>query len=234
MLTVVTLLQMKPSPRDIEHGARSFWAAYGLSYLRAWIGRVQRYVPNPRIVVMTDAPELVASCGAVPVRLDPVIDAPGCWAKLNLFRPEVSIGTTLYLDLDTVITGDLSELCALTPEPILMLDDGGTPGLPNGSVLLFTAESCRPLWNLYTWYPEHVHRYYVPRGDDLSYASTDGYIARWLGERPFLQDVLPSGYILNNRSEARALDWPRAHLFFGGEAEPMLHVPTHRDYALAR
>lgn len=47
-------------------------------------------------------------------------DWPGWWSKLELFRPGVVTGPTLYLDLDTVITGPLGELFN-TPHDFAML-----------------------------------------------------------------------------------------------------------------
>jgi len=37
-------------------------------------------------------------------------DHDGYWNKLELFRPSLYDGPTLYIDLDNVITGDLSPL----------------------------------------------------------------------------------------------------------------------------
>ena len=47
-------------------------------------------------------------CNRIPITQD----WPGWWSKIELFRPKVIDGPTLYLDLDTVITGkiDVSKL----------------------------------------------------------------------------------------------------------------------------
>lgn len=37
---------------------------------------------------------------------------PGYWSKLELFRPGVFTGRVFYLDLDTILTGDITDLVA--------------------------------------------------------------------------------------------------------------------------
>ena len=60
MLTVLTLLKLKPSPDGARHGERAFWREWGQAYLDKWISSVLRYVPGwKRIIVMTDAPEQI-------------------------------------------------------------------------------------------------------------------------------------------------------------------------------
>jgi hypothetical protein len=238
MLTVITLLKVHPSPNGEQHGERAFWREFGERYLDAWLSGVRAYVPEPRrIVVMTDVLHYV---GAPSVLLDKTVDAPGFWAKLEMFRDDVSHGKCLYLDLDNVINGDLSALCALTPDPLIMLDDRRVPGLPNGSAILFDAEACRGIWERYAQTPREIEREYVARGDDYSHAYDQAFIANWLCYpdyvyRPtFLQDLLPEGYILNARSELpNAADWRTARLVFGGgsEKEGKIHTSTHPGYS---
>lgn len=48
---------------------------------------------------------------------------PGYWSKIELFRPGLfGSGRVLYIDLDTVIVGDISEIAALT-EPFIGIGD---------------------------------------------------------------------------------------------------------------
>lgn len=236
MLTVLTLLKVHPSPNGAQHGERPFWREFGPRYLEAWLKGVERFVPGPKhIRVMTDAPEMVRSAECV--MLDQDVNAPGFWAKLNMFRSGVSNGRTLYCDLDNVINGPLDELCALTPDPLIMLDDRRVPGLPNGSAILFEAEKCRELWSQYAEVPRFMERRYVAVGDDYTMAYDQAYIWQWLesywGARPFMQDMLPEGYILNARSELpNAADWRSARLIFGGGAEGKPHLSKHPGFAL--
>lgn len=240
MLTVLTLLKVNPSPNGHLHGERPFWREFGEQYLAAWIANVERYVPEPyEICVMSDIPLTHFSIDR-PVALDSTIDAPGFWAKLNMFREGVSSGRTLYLDLDNVITGDLSALCALTPDPLIMLDDRRVPGLPNGSAVLFDADECRHIWSSYAQDPRSFEAIYVARGDDYSSAYDQAWIAQCCSADtfrpvPLFQDLLPAGYCLNAVTELpRAEDWRESRLIFGcgGGKEGKRHTSTHPAFAL--
>ena len=241
MLTVLTLLKVKPSPDGHLHGERSFWAERGRQYLDAWLEGVDRYVPKPhQVLVMTDDERLLAmqvDDRAEYVPIGRIIDAPGFWAKLEMFRYAPG-GKCLYLDLDNRIIAPLDALCSLTPDPLIMLDDRHIPRLPNGSTILFDAERCRFLWDRYVKMPRDIEAAFVARGGDYSKAYDQAYIAenierRSYGRDPrFFQDLLPDGYCLNAYSELpKADDWRDAHLIFGcGAAKP--HTSKHPAFTL--
>jgi hypothetical protein len=237
MLTVLTLFKIRASRDGWKHGERPFWKSLGRQYLDAWLAGVRRFVPEPkRVVIMTDAPELVPD--APVVGLDRRIDAPGFWAKLNMFREGVSEGRCLYMDLDNIITGPLDELCALAPDPLIMLDDRRIPRLPNGSMILFDAARCRTIWDRYVDAARHIERAFVAEGEDYSRAYDQAFIAYCMGTEgvtvPFFQDLLPRGYVLNAVSELpQAEDWKDARVIFGsglGEGKP--HTASHPAFRL--
>lgn len=62
---------------------------------------------------------------------------PGWWAKIELFR--VVDGPTLYLDLDTVVTGDLNWLSSLQDD-FLMLSNFHIPQFVGSGVMWFGKE----------------------------------------------------------------------------------------------
>lgn len=236
MITVLTLFKVRSSPNGWQHGERPFWKSLGRQYLDAWLANVRRFVPEPKqIRVMTDAPELVDD--APVVRLDHAVDAPGFWAKMEMFRH--GDGKTLYCDLDNVITGPLAELCALTPDPMIMLDDRRVPRLPNGSLILFDADRCRWLWDAYRTNARRIEQDYIgPRNEDYTHAYDQAFIAQSMRaadiDVPFFQAMLPDGYILNAVSELpKADDWRDARIIFGsglGEGKP--HTATHPRFTL--
>jgi len=244
MITVVTLLKLKPSPNGEQHGERAFWRELGPRYLDAWLASVDRYVPPPkRIVVMTDAvdtivrPLLPNTHALHVVSLDRAIDAPGFWSKLNMFREEASEGKTLYCDLDNVINGPLDQLCALEPDPLIMLDDRRVPRLPNGSAILFDAERCRSIWHAYASYPRGCESRFVANGEDYSLAYDQAFIAScvrsWGFTVPLFQDLLPRGYCLNAYSELpQDEDCRDTHLIFGCGAAAKPHTSAHPAFAL--
>lgn len=239
MLTVMTLLKVKPSPDGHLHGERSFWAERGQQYLDAWLEGVDRYVPKPhQVLVMTDDERLLAmqvDDRAEYFPIGRIVDAPGFWAKLEMFRYAPG-GRCLWLDLDNRIIAPLDALCALNPDPLIMLDDRHVPRLPNGSAILFDAERCREIWDAYVFAKRTYERYYVAKGDDYSLAYDQAFIADWYRTQfgrpvPFFQDLLPEGYCLNAFSELpKSEDWRDAHLIFGcGAAKP--HTSKHPAFA---
>jgi len=59
---------------------------------------------------------------------------PGWWSKIELFRTDILEGPTIYLDLDTLIVSDISDLVAgFRQHGFLMLDDWyGHSGVNSG------------------------------------------------------------------------------------------------------
>lgn len=97
---------------------------------------------------------------------------PGWWSKLELFRPGIE-GDLLYLDLDTVVLGDLSEFDVGTTT---VLRDFYAPDRM-GSGLMYLTEMDRPqVWASFTQDPERHMRECVTQ-------------ERW-GDQGFLQGVL--------------------------------------------
>ncbi len=76
-------------------------------YDPGWVARLQRnvaaYAPDHRFVCLSDV--------AVPCERIPLVTGwPGWWAKLELWRGGLFQGRVLYLDLDCLVTGDLTPL----------------------------------------------------------------------------------------------------------------------------
>jgi hypothetical protein len=77
-------------------------------YTADWVAGLQanvaRFAPPHRFVCLSDLP--------VPCRRIPLVTGlRGWWSKIELFRPGLFTGRVLYLDLDVLVTGDLSALC---------------------------------------------------------------------------------------------------------------------------
>lgn len=250
MVNVITLLK-HPQPNQEAHGERPFWEEWGPTYLERLVRGLQRWMPQPwTLTVMTD--DYVWAMSGLPADLGTVVrftqllgDSAGWWAKLNMFRPDVSSGRCLYLDLDNVIGGDLTPLVQLPLEvrrhhdlpplqqPLWMLDDRVYPRMANGSTILFDADDdlVRELWTFYARHPESTRKRFSVWPD----ASDQAYIAWFLRSKglhiPFMQDALPEGYILNSRVELeRGADWSKTALVYGSW-DPKPHMSSHPFYA---
>ena len=89
-------------------------------YTEEWVDRLRRDVaanlaiPH-RFVCLTD---MAPDCETLPLR-DPWT---GWWSKLELFRPGNFNGPVLYLDLDVIVVGDLTEIVS-HPHEFTMCED---------------------------------------------------------------------------------------------------------------
>lgn len=123
-------------------------------------------------------------------------DLPGWWSKMELFSPEVrkDWGDTLYLDLDTAITGDLTPIIDYCKTdwrdptggtPFTILRDFYRPQDMGSGVMFIPAEFTRP-WDQWTMGGPSLTDLNIRKyGGDQNFleAAVDGAL-RW-------QDVLP-------------------------------------------
>lgn len=91
---------------------------YGPEYVTRLKSMVGRYLPcDHEFVCFTEMPVEGVTCRPLPSTL------PGWWAKVALFQPGLFIGEVLYLDLDVVLTGDLSVFRRPDDGKVWALDD---------------------------------------------------------------------------------------------------------------
>lgn len=76
---------------------------YTPDHLYRMVDAVLAHNPEMRIVCLTDCEIHHPGITAVPL----LHGWKGWWSKIELFRPGVLTGPTLYLDIDTVVTGPL-------------------------------------------------------------------------------------------------------------------------------
>lgn len=68
-------------------------------------------------------------------------DWPGWWSKLEMFKPGIIAGPTLYLDLDTIITGSLESFTD-SPYDFAMLENFNQEAMVGSGVMWF--KECAP------------------------------------------------------------------------------------------
>jgi hypothetical protein len=124
------------------------WGAkYPARYANVLRAAVARHLARPhRFVCLTDDPSGL-DAGIEARALSP--GRVGWWNKLELFRPGQFEGRVLYLDLDSVIVGDLAPLAARCG--IVWLDDWGWRRRVYGSgTMVWDAGEHADAWNDYT------------------------------------------------------------------------------------
>ena len=104
--------------------------AYNPEWVRKLRDGVRRNLTVPymfKCISDVDVP-----CFRVPLKAD----WPAWWAKLYLFKQGVLTGPTLYLDLDTVIVGNIDSLSDLRPD-FAMLHNFHDANVPASGVMWF-------------------------------------------------------------------------------------------------
>lgn len=149
-------------------------------YDASWVDRlrdgVRRHMGEHRFACLTDQPETMDGLGIAAIPL--VQDWPGWWSKIELFRPGLFDGPTLYIDLDSLITGRLDDLVRTEPGFTMVADyNGATRGWHNSSVMSW----CDDYSAIYREFAEQP----VLEQDRYS-AMPDGRI----GDQAFIEDTL--------------------------------------------
>lgn len=154
-------------------------------------------------------------------------DWPGRWAKMELFRPDLA-GDFLFMDLDTVVVGELDDL--LDVGELTILRDFYRPqGLQ--SALMFLPEAARnEAWQHWRKNPER-HMQIARRGDQ-------GVLEQvWLHTAARFQDKAP-GRIVSYKADlqGRADETPGPNVrvvCFHGRPRPWALPPSHPIYQSA-
>jgi hypothetical protein len=175
---------------------------YGPDDVRRLRDGVEAHLPGARFVCLSDVD---VPCERIPLRHD----WPGWWSKLNLFSPEVT-GDFLYLDLDSIITGDLSDLASLNRLAI-MRDVLRPDGLQSSCMFLPEGDRAA-VWEAFTADPAGNMARFHSGGDQAFLESL------WLPGPARIQDLLP-GQLVSYKADVRKLgrvpDNARAVIFHG-------------------
>ena len=125
---------------------------YPVEYVQKLYNMVQRNTTiDHKFIVFTDHVKMHKMVsGDIDIRKFPVEDLNGWWNKLQLFHPNSHLdGTTLYMDLDVVITGNIDCFFNHNAEAIFtgMNDFNPSTGQWNSSVMKFkSAFLAEKLW----------------------------------------------------------------------------------------
>lgn len=107
---------------------------------------------------------------------------PGWWSKMELFEPGRFTGPTVYLDLDTLPVGDLSEIAAYSGR-FAMCRDFFRPEQGQSCVMAWTpGPESELLWREFTA---------DPKGNMARFQGDQDFINHHIPEAVRLQDVFP-------------------------------------------
>jgi hypothetical protein len=135
-----------------------------------------------RFMCLTDTP---VDCEM----LDLLHDLPCWWSKLELFRPGVIDGPTLYLDLDNVPVGDIA---ALVPQPheFAMIRNFNRPAHASSCLMWFAQCAPAVVWDKFIADPQHWIAYHKSKREGA-----------YFGDQAFIWDAMDRACPL--------LDYPR-------------------------
>jgi hypothetical protein len=159
---------------------------YDARWVHTLYRQLDRHMPEPwTFACLSDDPSVP---GYVPLRHD----WPRWWPKIELFRPGLFDGPVLYLDLDTLVLGDLSGIASYCGRMAMLADfyrllRGRRQG--ESGVMAWTPGE----------HTEAVYRAYVKRPVRTG---GDGPFIRRHVEHEYLQDLYP-GQIASFKADAR-------------------------------
>lgn len=167
--------------------------------------QVARHLAGARFLCLADV--TVPGVDCVPL----YSDWPGWWAKMELFRPGLD-GDLLYMDLDSAIVGDLSEMAGIGRLTI-MRDVYRPAGLQ--SSVMFLPELDRPaVWRRFRADPARWMTRYRPGGDQAFLEKA------WAGSPPALwQEQLP-GQVVSWKVHVQGRGFPAGARFIAFHGRP--------------
>jgi hypothetical protein len=167
-----------------------------------------------RFVCLTDAPD-------VPCETLPLLHGwSGWWSKIELFRPGVITGPALYLDLDNVVTGDLSPLLDC-PHDFAMLRNFNRPDYPSSCVMWFGGAAPAFVYEKFAADPARWIKYHVNHRDG-PYLGDQAFIWDCFNRKvPFI-DLPPMTVCSYKKDVLRLGELPAqaAMVAFGGSLKP--------------
>jgi hypothetical protein len=197
---------------------------FPFTYVERLRNMVARHMSLPYLFVcLTDQKERCDSTMFIDVR---EIGLVGWWAKMILFEPRWrSTSQIIYLDLDTVIIGDLAPLAdvpdefAILESPVRALGHTSYPCKYNSSVMVIGSGRCTFVWDQFD---RHRSRYMLEcdrYGDQLAIETIYGSDAAILNKR------MPAGFFCNYR-ELTMIEPKASVINFGGPNKPH-NCPIH-------
>jgi hypothetical protein len=159
---------------------------YDARWVHALYRQLGQHMPEPwTFVCLSDDPDVP---GYVPL----AYGWPRWWPKIELFTPGLFDGPVLYLDLDTLVLGDLSDIASYRGRMAMLADFYRLArGRRQGESGVMAWTPCE--------HTEAVHRAYVKR--PVGTGGDGPFIHRHV-EHEYLQDLYP-GQIASFKAEAR-------------------------------
>ena len=190
---------------------------YPFQYVTTLRNMISRHVTVPyTLFCLTNNPERCSGVTFVDVT---AAGLPGWWTKMLLFEPQWrGQSKVVYLDLDTLVIGDLAPLAGVAGEfailesPVRLAGIANYPCKYNSSVMVIGGGRCEFLWQKFQRNAEQLMFKHARFGDQAA-------IEELYPAAPFLQTILP-GFFCNYRDLTAHQPKQAAVVNFGGRHKP--------------
>lgn len=191
---------------------------YDIEYVERLQRAVSRWCPEEHeFICLTDQPERLPGHSSVDISR---WGLQGWWAKMHVFDPMLrGPGRTVYLDLDTVVVGDLTPLVHAPIRDLGICANFTRAVQPSypcryGSCVMVLEDG----WGDEIWQQFWQHNAtLIPlcgrRGDQYA-------IERLKRDATILQDVLPPGFMVGRRDFGRSAPPGASLMIFAGKHKP--------------
>ncbi|MGB5093443.1 MAG: hypothetical protein WBN97_09065 [Parvibaculum sp.] len=164
-----------------------YGSAYSADYVNRMFSMLRRHLDEDFVAwCITENPK---GLGRSIKTIKPLFNVPGWWNKLFLFSPAMPKGEILYLDLDQIITGNITPLLVACRQSEAKLVTYRDP-------LKWMGSEINSSW-LYYRHPELAFIYDAFRKDLPQVLKLEGgdqlYIWQHLKDVDFIDDAMPKG-----------------------------------------
>ena len=155
---------------------------YDFDYVANIYGGIKKYTPEARVMLLTDI-----ECAGHDMQVLPLeYDWPGWWSKLELFSPRIR-GDLFYMDLDTIITGCLSEFLGIGETALL--SDLFRPEMAQSGLMYLTEDDRARVWR------------------DLAVRGVNRTMKEFRGDGEYIRTVLTDAKRLQNLKPGRIVSY---------------------------
>jgi hypothetical protein len=163
---------------------------YTPSWVRALHRGVREYLPNADFICLSDQPFSILGVERIPLRYR----WKGWWSKVEIFRPGLFTGPTLYLDLDSLPIGFLGGIAGFQGDFATLSDFYQLKHMASGVMAWTPGGRSHGIYETFLQDPEGIMRTHPGRSDH--------WYRRVLGEVQRLQSLFP-GQIVSYKAHAR-------------------------------
>lgn len=169
----------------------------GGHFNEGWVYALQegtrRHAPEAEFVCLSDLSFFDVD------KIELMIDLPGWWSKMFMFQRGLFTGRrVLYLDLDTVIVGDLSGLMSYEGH-VAVLSDLYDPANMASGVMLWRGDEMAHIWDTFSRDPEGIMARHPRR--------MDHFLRKFLNKADRIQDFFP-GQVVSYKADLRGRKLP--------------------------